>query len=322
MSKKYNFGFSLFEVVVTMAIVAIFVAACSNVFTQKYKKKTAIPPHGRMECYYDNAGQLTERMLSENVIISDTHPADGYCTFKPLSSSSYLIVNAVGGGGAGGQQYGGSKGEYQSLFLTTTTHTLHLYPGNPANVDATNPATFDPKAEDTYIADADDNDREILRVAGGLSNSGSNITLKSCSVSYAEYSCRLTPSCTIDAANNRVIVKYCNQNGEAYNLEKSINIDYSTILSEYSGTDTAELARGILVYRYYNTPAYLQDPVNYFALSIQLDGNFTQDEEPSDLEYYITGLEIKDGIALTSPRAGTGGAVGSKGGTGAVIIVW
>lgn len=321
MRKRYNFGFSLFEVVVTMAIVAIFVAACSNVFTQKYKKKPAIPPHGRMECFYDNAGQLTERMLSENVIVSDTHPATGYCTFRPLTSSSYLIINAVGGGGAGGQQFGGSKGEYQSLFLTTTTHTLHLYPGNPANVDAAN-NTFDPKGEDSYILDADDADREILRVSGGRSNSGSSVALDQCSVSYAEYSCRLTPSCTIDNVNQRVTVTYCAQNGNAINVEKSINIEFSKILAEYSGMTTEEISRGILIYRYNSTPAYQQLPITYFALSVFLEGNFTQDEDPSELKNYITGLEIKDGIASVVPEAGNGGAVGSKGGTGAILIVW
>ena len=48
MKKTLNnkFGFSLFEAVVVMGIVAIFVASATNVFTKKHKQVQEKTPHG------------------------------------------------------------------------------------------------------------------------------------------------------------------------------------------------------------------------------------------------------------------------------------
>ena len=67
---KIKYGFSMFEVCVTMAIVVIFIAACSNVFTTRHKARTETYNHGRYECYWaeDDSDNpvLYERMYNGN----------------------------------------------------------------------------------------------------------------------------------------------------------------------------------------------------------------------------------------------------------------
>lgn len=320
-SKKNKFGFSLFEVVVTMAIVSIFIAACTNVFTQKYKKKVALPAHGRFECYYDSTGLLTERLVSENVVVSETHPAEGYCYFEPLKSASYFVVNAVGGGGAGGTTYGGSAGEYSSIFLTTTTHRLKIYPGVAAKYDATN-NTYDARGGDTFITDTDSNNREVIRMRGGRSSSGNKIDLKTCNVSYRGYSCRLEPYCTIDNDNSRAWVGYCNSNGTSTSAESKESVSYSSIISKYSGASYADLSKGTLTYSKTASNGYMEANKVVYTISVTISGNFTPNAQPSDFNFYLQALDLDGGVAALMPLPGAGGAIKNNGGGGAVVIAW
>lgn len=320
-AKKNKFGFSLFEVVVTMSIVAIFIAACTNVFTQKYKRKVALPAHGRFECYYDSTNLLTERLISENVVVSETHPETGYCYFEPSKAASYFVVNAVGGGGAGGTAYGGSAGEYTSIFLTTTTHRLKVYPGLGATFNATD-NTFEAKGADTYITDTDSNNREVIRMRGGRSSSGNKVELKTCAVSYRAYSCRLEPYCNIDNDNSQVTVGYCSYNSDSTSAEQKSTISYSTILSKYSGTSNLELSKGTLIYSYTTSGGYLEPNKIIYNISVTIAGNFTPDSQASDFAFYLDALKLDEGVATVNPIPGTGGAIKTNGGNGAVVIAW
>lgn len=321
--KKNKYGFSLFEVVVTMAIVAIFIAAASNVFTQKFKRKVALPAHGRFECYYDNAGNLTQRYLSENVLVNDFHPAEGYCTFEPKKAAQYLVINAVGGGGAGGNAYGGSAGVYKSVFLTTTTHTLRVYPGRGATYDAATNTVLTDYGEQTYMTDVDSDNRDVLRLDGGRSNSGGMLLVKDCSVGYAKYVCRRDPFCRIDNVARQLSIGYCSDEGDSISYESTDTISFDTAFYDYRYTDRSELSNVVLSYsKLVDTGEYLAPKEAIYTLALQVEGNFTGERQPSGLEYYLDALDFDEGIAAVNPVPGTGGAPRENGGNGAVVIAW
>ncbi len=307
--KKNKFAFSLFEVVVTMAIVSIFIAACTNVFTQKYKKKVSLPNHGRFECYYNSEGVLTERLVSESVV-SEKHPVDGYCTFVPLKSAAYFVINAVGAGGAGGTQFGGAAGADASIFLPTTTHTMYVYPGEAAKFDSTTNTTTAARGGTTKVIDQISH-KEIIVLLGGRSNSGSKVDFESCSVSYAKYTCRLSPYCNIDNENSRFQIGYCSASSTDVSAEKSLNLSYTDFLRSYSGSSTSDLSQDTLTYLHKD-----------FLLTAYMSGNYTQLAQESRFKLYISALRLDSGIAVLDPSPGTGGALKRDGGTGAVIIAW
>lgn len=321
--KKNKYGFSLFEVVVTMAIIAIFIAAASNVFTQKFKRKVALPAHGRFECYYDNAGNLTQRYISENVLVNDFHPAEGYCTFEPKKAAQYLVINAVAGGGAGGATYGGSAGVYKSVFLTTTTHTLRVYPGRGATYDAVNNLVLGDYGEQTYMTDEDSDNRDVLRIDGGRSNSGDMLLVKDCSVGYAKYVCRRDPYCRVDNVARQLTVGYCSSEGDSLSYEREDIISFDTAFYEYRNNNKADLSNVILSYsKLVDTGVYLAPKEAIYTLALQVQGNFTGERQASGFENYLDALDTDEGIATMNPLPGTGGAVAENGGNGAVVIAW
>lgn len=71
-------GFSLLEASVTMLIVAVFVALCSNAFTKRHITYQESDGHGRYECYRNSSGivqryvEITVRvMLLVQLVFSD-----------------------------------------------------------------------------------------------------------------------------------------------------------------------------------------------------------------------------------------------------------
>ena len=321
--KKNKYGFSLFEVVVTMAIIAIFIAAASNVFTQKFKRKVALPAHGRFECYYDNAGNLTQRYISENVLVNDFHPAEGYCTFEPKKAAQYLVINAVAGGGAGGATYGGSAGVYKSVFLTTTTHTLRIYPGRGASYDPVNNLISSEYGEPTYMTDEDSDNRDVLRIDGGRSNSGDMLLVKSCSVGYAKYVCRRDPFCRIDNVARTLSVGYCSGEGDELAYEQTETVSFNTAFNDYRNNNMADLSDVVLSYsKLRDTGIYLAPKEAIYTLALEVQGNFTGQRQASGFENYLEALDTDEGVATMNPSPGTGGAVAENGGNGAVVIAW
>lgn len=324
-TKKNKLGFSLFEVVVTMSIVAIFIAACSNVFTKRYKKRVALSQHGRLECYYDNDGNLTQRLFSEKVLVGGEEKITGktYCEFTPSNASAYLIINTVGGGGSGGDEFGGSAGVYSSTFLTTTNHQLRLYPGKGATVGTSQGGA-------SVVRDHDSGDRIVVNNAGGRSNSGSNYYLQDCSVSYAAYACAQEPACTLNNDTKNARISYCKSDGSAANHENegeetlsySALVDYA--INKSSVGSISDLSNVMLNYSKDVTETEGENTykVRYYSLAFKLDGNFTAEQEKSDIENYIKGLGIESGVATLSPKAGFGGAKNQSGGNGAILVVW
>lgn len=198
---KNKYGFSLFEVVVTMSIVAIFIAACSNVFTQRHKKRVTIPVHGRFECYRDADGNVRERMFNENILASERMLGrDDRCTFRPPKQALYLIINAVAGGGYGGQKYGGSAGLYTSIFLSGTSHVIEIIPGLAAE------SAEEKRGGNTIIydkgADGTSEDKVLVDLKGGKSDSTSNLSFKNCTIAMTAFPCGASPRCTIKEPEN------------------------------------------------------------------------------------------------------------------------
>ncbi len=324
-SKKNKYGFSLFEVVVTMSIIAIFIAAASNVFTQKYKRKVALPAHGRFECYYDNTGTLTQRYMSENVVVNDFHPGTEYCTFEPKKAAAYLVINAVGGGGAGGVNYGGSAGEYQSVFLTTTTHNLKVYPGKGAEYNPDTNLVLADYGGDTYITDDDSNNREVIRMKGGRSQSGDQLLVDACRFAYSKYTCRREPFCRIYTDTKQIEANYCSCDGDSLSCEGKETLSFSTVLSSYNSMDKAELTEMILTYsKTYDTGQYLAPRGITYTLAIEVSGNFTGVQQTSKFQEYIDALDLaeEEGVGSMDPTAGSGGGRQQSGGHGAVVIAW
>ncbi len=319
MSEKFKtkFGFSLFEVLVTMTIVAIFICASSNIFTQKHTKRVALPNHGRFECYYDDSGKLMQRIVSEDFVTENKNvTSSGYCSFKPNKAAAYLVISAVGGGGYGGTTYGGSAGEFVGLFLSSTSHHLQLYPGKAAGSVNENGGT-------TEVIDKGDDDTGsdvIISAEGGRSDSSSDLSLKNCRIIYAKYTCNTTASCESDDENQKVSVNYCQSDdyyGTSTTADQSAEIAYSTIYGSYSSEYTAEQIKSRAL-----TYTYLKDGATCYSLAVDLDGNYTEYEEDSEMNNYIRSLGITEGIGGLSPAPGNGGAAGQKGGTGAVFITW
>lgn len=245
LKNKNKYGFSLFEVVVTMGIIAIFIAACSNVFTQRHKKRITTPVHGRFECYRDASGKVHQRLFNETVLASEQTFGNGAnvrCTFRPPSHASYIMINAVGGGGRGGSQYGGSSGSYTSVFLSTTTHILEMNPGLAAQNTSS-------RGGNTKIFDKGENgtspDKTIVNLRGGKSDSGSNLTFKDCTIATQAFSCGVDPSCTIKepegSSDGALEVTYCSYQSDQGNeglvdagdsAVKTVSIPYKTSLPD------------------------------------------------------------------------------------------
>ena len=99
---KYKVAYTLAEVLVVLAILAVMVLALPPIAKKTFKVKTVEKKHGRVECFYDNSGNLKQYEVSEghDAILKTVDPSTG-CTFYPPSNATYIMIHAVGGGGAG-----------------------------------------------------------------------------------------------------------------------------------------------------------------------------------------------------------------------------
>ena len=345
--KNKKFGFTLFEVVVTMGIVVIFIAACSNIFTQQHKNRVANPAHGRVECYWRD-GHVHQRTFFENMQAGDDIMTNGKCHFTPNRSASYVMISAVGGGGAGGPVYGGSAGEYINMFLPNTTHHLELIPGLGAKrtlpADPEGETLIEEKGHNTVVTDigveGNDSPITLLDVVGGESNSygSTNATVKlgDCAVTYSRFTCGLPYSCEADNETRTVKLRYCTQSGvpaqNPYQWVAQKDIQYSTILAnyqgDYSGYDS-DLADGIIKYEssedttadidtYCDISGYKRS----YVLALTVIGNNTPYQDRSPMEGYINAIGIVGGMGGLTVSPGNGGAKEQEGGDGAVVIVW
>ena len=359
LNNKNKYGFSLFEVVVTMSIVAIFIAACSNVFTQRHKKRVSSPTHGRYECYRDESENVKYRLFNEGVLANSGAATDGKCKFTPPKYASYIIINAVGAGGHGGPVTGGSSGSYANVFLSTTDHVLEITPGKAAaNASVA-------RGESTIVSDIGKSGTEspkiVLDLAGGKSNSAGSTSFRDCTFANLAYDCGRSPVCTIKESDQVVEVRYCSAQGsgildpgdsslrtvEIPFKNSATNDDFNdgcnshfpeskkitSILDTYSGTAIAELAKGIITYDYTKrkcTYSYTWDDaesITYFTINLSVDGNYSEYREASPFNGYVHALNISDGIATRDDSGnlistGDGGGKNEKGGHGGVLVTW
>ena len=333
---KNKFGFSLFEVVVTMSIVVIFIAACSSVFTMKKRDRVATPAHGRMECYYvkkdDGSVVLHQRLYYEKMLTADNDlPAtETQCHYTPPSTAAFLIVSAIGGGGAGNATRGGSAGQFKNEFIPVTTHHLFLQPGRGAEYIATGTQT-DGSPSLVFDGGKDGNDpvpQQILNVAGGISASNyGTLRWGDCALLYTRYSCNVDQYCSVNNTTNTVTVNYCAGTNTSDFTHKNVSIN--SILANYNMSDitTESLIKYEDVVQNTGNDGSCNpvDDVRNFAFALNVIGNVTEDAENSHMDKYVNALGITDGIKNVNP--GNGGAkyttAGSAdGGSGAVVVVW
>ena len=347
--RKNKSGFSLFEVVVTMSIVAVFVAACANVFTMRKRERVTVPAHGRMECYYvrrpDDTLVLHQRLFYNNTLSQDDDlPAHATrCEFAPSSSATFLIVSIVGGGGAGSPDVaatadspaiagrGGSAGQFKNEFIPVTTHRLFLVPGRGAEYTAQADEQQDGEAStvlDAGVYGGNVNPPQIVRVNGGVSAArDASYRLGNCVLTYQRFNCGLEQTCEYNNETQEAKVGYCTSNNVSDNFAWK-DVPFADILSQ---NNIANIVPNSLIT--YNDEIENGDicstsgNIRNFSFAINIIGNVTEDEEISHMDEYINSLGIQGGIR--NVRAGNGGkkyttenAAQANGGTGAVIVVW
>ena len=256
LKNKNKFGFSMFEVCVTMAIVAIFIAACSNVFTKRHKVRASNAVHGHYECYRNSDGNLVDRMFNENGPVTPLHVYNSGedCVFSAPKYASLITINAVGGGGNGGEQYGGAAGEFVSLFLSTTNEKIYISPGTAPPLTS----TFSATPTSLYTMNAGGTKNEFIKVRGGRSGGNQNIAFRSCSVAGTKYTgCGISPVCKLipeaypaNEAVNRgaVSISFCVADTSSINSYKTVLVPYyghtgfaDSYFAKYDNCSTADV---------------------------------------------------------------------------------
>lgn len=303
--KNNKLAFSLFETLVVMGIVAVFVAASANVFTKKRTRIAEKTPHGRFECYYSGS-TLRQQYFVEN--ISKPIETVSVCKFKPIKNAPYYIVNLVGGGGAGASSSsgnGGGAGEYRSFFVTHIEKELQVTPGK----GSTNSSTAG--GESIVNSVETTGTKTIASVNGGTygfnksTMNGDSVT--SCDILEAKYVCSREPVC--HAYKDYVQVSYCKEDDLAGENETTAfvtenlqfnNINSSTVLSG----DTVTYTKSGTIYK--------------FALTVK--ANMSKGEDVSEFNTYLKAIGVNSGIISASP--GNGGAQGQSGKHGGAVIIW
>lgn len=308
-------GFSMLEATMTMLMVAIFTAAATNIFTQKHQKVAHTTSHGSFECYYNESGQLCQRMSQEGIF---QEPSCGVaeCTFKPLKAAEYYVVNAIGGGGGGyNSGLGGSAGEYRTFFLSSISKELKVLPGL-GGTTGTPPTS----GQDTLITNKDG---ESLLIAfggkAGYYTKSSYIEklragdIYTCGLYFGEGSTALeycasndrTPYCVINTSS--IYVDYC----------------YSTASQSLPTSSYIYFDEGQLYYQSYSMAYSYNNVRMYLYVKDEvLNFNETANEAPSKLDEYLEAVEMEDANVWRAGIGGSGGSNSENGTAGAVLIVW
>lgn len=286
-------GFSLLEASVTMLIVAVFVALCSNAFTKRHITYQESDGHGRYECYRNSSG-IVQRYVENN---SPRNVAGTTCVFRPPRYAKYLLINASGGGSASG------AGTFISTFYTSIDAPLTITPG------AAGGATTISKGGTTIVSAAGGGG-EMVEISTAASN------VKSCTFQSTLFNgCGTTANCT--QAGSNLSVTFCRSNdaGDSKNLQIPI-ADVKKYKQSYSGSSL--VYADISDYVGHNIAA--EDAVkmatsgtfnSYFTVNVEFE---TTNSTESQMENYLSALGIEDGIAAARP-----GAPGQPGG---VVILW
>lgn len=89
-------AFSLVEVLLSMAILSIFIVGTMKVMTVKPAARKIEYPHGYFECFWDanNGGQLRQRHFFGNSLKYDKSGGT-FCTFEPPTGAAFLNIHLV-----------------------------------------------------------------------------------------------------------------------------------------------------------------------------------------------------------------------------------
>lgn len=304
--KNNKLAFSLFETLVVMGIVAIFVTASANVFTKKRKPVSEKASHGRFECYY-NSGTLTQQYFIENM--PRTAETVSICRFKPIKNAQYYIINLVGGGGAGSSSssgYGGNAGEYHSFFVTDIGKELQITPGKGAAVGGSSTSS----TVDTVDSSGTKTIAEVLGGGYGFDKStmdGSHVL--NCTVTSAKYTCSRQPYCK--AYTDSLQVSYCAMDDIAGTEPDAYVTEQLLFNGDYGINKTSTMSGTLVNY---------SDAAGNYELSMMVDTNMTTAADVSQFTNYLQAIGIDTDIVTAAP--GNGGAQGQPGNDGAAVIIW
>lgn len=313
-SAKRKYGFSMLEAAVTMLMVAVFTAAATNVFTRKHQKVAHTTSHGSFECYYNEAGQICQRMSQEGIYQEPSCELPE-CTFKPLKASEYYVVNAIGGGGGGNTAgLGGSAGEYRTFFIPSISKELRIIPGKGGTAGST-PAD----GEATVIENTDG--ESLLIAYGGKGGYVNESTYKSTIKAEDIYACSLyfgDGSTALESCASRDKTPYCQINTQSVYAEYCVDRDTISLPSSsylYFDTDNQLYAQNSYM-RNRNVKMYL------YVRDEVLNFNTTRNEAPSKLDEYLDAAELDDANVWRMGIGGSGSPNAQDGTPGAVLIVW
>ena len=88
-------GFTLAEVLISLAILTIFFAASARIFTQRPKQIIAHNPHGFYECYYNNSSLYSYYEYGEFPQAPTPQTGD-YCEFIPPTNAGFYNITLIG----------------------------------------------------------------------------------------------------------------------------------------------------------------------------------------------------------------------------------
>lgn len=285
----------MLEASVTMLIVGIFVALCANAYTKRHITYRDSDGHGRYECYRNSSGAIVQRYVENN---SARDVSGSTCVFRPPRYAKYFLINVSGGGTAA------SAGKFDSLFFTNFTDPITITPGV---VGGSSSLTS--------------NGKVIHTTSGGggeiVVTSATADTVTSCTLSEELESCGSTTSCTQSGSD--IVVNYCFDSVSMYTATLPLE-DIKKYRQSASG-DT-------LVYKdlsSYTDRGYTAEDAANMVKSCSGDNCFPirytmtlkfqmQNKQESQMESYLSALDITDGIATVNP--------GAKSKAGAVLILW
>lgn len=93
-------GFTLVQLMATLFILSVILAASAPMITRAYKKIPTRAVHGMYICYYGNGG-LTEEYYNAKTRISHNVVSGNQCKFVPPKQVASFEVELIGGGGGG-----------------------------------------------------------------------------------------------------------------------------------------------------------------------------------------------------------------------------
>ena len=105
-NNKEYYGYSLAEMLIVLVIISVVLISLPHATKKLFTVKEVKTYHGRFECYWNEAGQLSYYYAKERAgmapEVEEGTLAGNKCEFVPPITYPYIMIHVVGGGGAGG----------------------------------------------------------------------------------------------------------------------------------------------------------------------------------------------------------------------------